>query len=55
LNHAALQPGNHVIILVILWLLGAFVVPIGSNLVHLLLIVILAIVVVRLLRGQRPW
>jgi len=38
------------VILLILWLMGAFVVPVGGNLVHLLLVVILVIVVVRLLQ-----
>lgn len=42
-----------ILILVVLWLLGAFVVPVGSNLVHLLLVVVLVVVVVRLLQGGR--
>ena len=41
------------IILLVLWLLGAFVVNVGGGLIHLL--VIAAIVVVyRLMTGRRP-
>ena len=45
-----------IVILLILWLLGAFVTPIPAvgGFVHLLLIVILAVVVIRLLQGRRP-
>ena len=42
-----------IIILVILWLLGAFVAPFGGDLIHLLLVVILIVVLVRLLQGRR--
>jgi Family of unknown function (DUF5670) len=41
-----------VLILVLLWLLGAFVAPFGGNLIHLLLVVILVVVVLRLLQGK---
>jgi Flp pilus assembly protein TadB len=39
-----------IVVLVILWLLGWLVVPLGGSLVHLLLVVILIVVLVRLLR-----
>ena len=42
-----------IVVLLILWLLGAFVSPFGGNLIHLLLVVILVVVVVRLLQGRR--
>jgi len=42
-----------ILILVLLWLLGAFVAPFGGDLIHLLLVIILVVVVVRLLRGGR--
>ena len=42
-----------VVILLILWLLGAFLVPIGGDLIHILLVVILVVVVLRLVQGQR--
>jgi hypothetical protein len=42
-----------IIILVILWLLGWQAFPAG-NLIHLLLLVILAVVVIRALQGRRP-
>ena len=45
-----------IVILLVLWLLGAFVTPIPAvgGLVHLLLVVILLVVVVRVLQGRRP-
>ena len=42
-----------VIILVLLWLIGAFIAPFGGGLIHLLLFVILVVVVLRLLQGKR--
>ena len=45
-----------IVILLVLWLLGAFVTPIPAvgGLVHLLLLVILVVVVIRVLQGRRP-
>ncbi|CAN5422528.1 hypothetical protein BH11PLA2_BH11PLA2_43850 [soil metagenome] len=43
-----------IIILVLLWLLGAFVVPVGGSLIHFLLVIILVVVVIRLLQGRKP-
>lgn len=43
-----------ILILVILWIMGAFVVPVGGSLIHLLLVVILAVIVIRLLQGRSP-
>ena len=43
-----------VVILIILWLLGWLVVPVAGNLVHLLLVVILAVVLIRVLQGRSP-
>ena len=42
-----------VVILLILWLLGAFIMPFGGDLIHILLVVILVVVVLRLVQGQR--
>jgi Family of unknown function (DUF5670) len=42
-----------IVVLLILWLLGAFVAPVGGNLIHLLLLVVVVVVVVRLLQGRR--
>jgi hypothetical protein len=42
-----------IVILLILWLLGAFVAPFGGNLIHLLLLVVLVVVVIRVLQGRR--
>ncbi len=41
------------VILLVLWLLGAFIVPLGGDLIHLLLVVIVVVVILRLLQGQR--
>jgi hypothetical protein len=41
------------IILLILWLLGAFVVNLGG-IVHLLLVIALIVIVYRLVTGRRP-
>jgi hypothetical protein len=43
-----------VIVLLILWLLGAFIIPVGTGLIHLLLVAILVVVLIRVLQGQRP-
>ncbi len=42
-----------ILILVLAWLTGAFIVPIGGSLIHLLLVVVLIVIVVRLARGDR--
>jgi hypothetical protein len=41
-----------VVVLLVLWLTGTFVVPIGGSVIHLLLVIVLVIVVVRLVRGH---
>ena len=45
-----------IVILLILWLLGAFVTPLPAvgPLIHLLLVVVLIVVVIRVLQGRRP-
>jgi hypothetical protein len=42
-----------IVVLLILWLLGVFVVPLGSNVVHVLIVVAVVLVIVRLLQGRR--
>jgi len=42
-----------IVIVLLLWLLGAFVTPFGGNLIHLLLVVLLVVVVLRVLQGRR--
>ncbi|HEX6629778.1 MAG TPA: lmo0937 family membrane protein [Gemmatimonadaceae bacterium] len=41
------------IILLVLWLLGAFVFPIGGGLIHILLVIALVVIVYRLVTGRR--
>ena len=43
-----------VVILLLLWIFGAFVTPVGGSFIHLLLILVLIVVVLRVLRGRRP-
>lgn len=42
-----------VIVLVIAWLTGAFVVKVGSGLIHILLVIALILVIWRLATGKR--
>ena len=41
------------IILLILWALGAFIMPFGGGLIHVLLVIALIVVVYRLLTGRK--
>jgi hypothetical protein len=43
-----------VLVLAVLWLLGAFVFPVGGSLIHLLLVIALIVLVVNLVRGRTP-
>ena len=40
------------VILLVLWLLGAFVFPVGGGIIHVLLVIALIVVVYRLLTGR---
>jgi hypothetical protein len=41
------------LILLVLWLLGFIVVPVGGNLIHILLIILIVLVVLHFLRRRR--
>ena len=41
------------VILLVLWLIGAFVVPVGGALIHLLLVVALVVGLIQLFSGRR--
>ena len=43
-----------IVIILILWLLGAFILPVAGNLIHLLLVVVLVVVILRVLQGRKP-
>lgn len=43
-----------IVIVLLGWLLGAFVTPVGGNLIHLLLVLLLIVIVVRVLMGRGP-
>ncbi len=42
-----------VLVLLILWALGAFVYPVGGGLIHLLLVIALVVLVYQLVTGRR--
>jgi hypothetical protein len=42
-----------IVVLLVLWLFGAFINPFGGSLIHLLLVVLLVVVVIRLVQGRR--
>lgn len=41
------------VVLLVLWLLGAFVFPVGGGIIHVLLVIALIVVVYRLLTGRK--
>lgn len=42
-----------VVILLVLWLLGAFVVPVGGGLIHILLVIAVVVLIFQLISGRR--
>jgi hypothetical protein len=42
-----------IVVLLLLWLFGAFLYPFGGNLIHLLLLVVLVVIVLRFATGRR--
>jgi hypothetical protein len=42
------------VILLILWLLGAFVFPVAGGLIHILLVIAVVVVLYRIITGRRP-
>ena len=42
-----------IVILLLLWLFGAFINPFGGKLIHLLLVILLVVVVIRVMQGRR--
>jgi len=42
-----------ILVLVIAWITGAFIVPIGGSLIHLLLVVLLVVVLFKVLRHDQ--
>ncbi|HTI31163.1 MAG TPA: lmo0937 family membrane protein [Sphingomonas sp.] len=42
-----------VVILLILWALGAFIIPVGGALIHILLVIALIVGLVQLFSGRR--
>lgn len=42
-----------ILVVLLLWLLGAFVYPVGGGLIHLLLVIVLVVFVMRIFQGRR--
>ena len=42
-----------IVILLILWLLGAFIVPFGGSLIHILLVIAVVVLIINLVSGRR--
>lgn len=42
------------VIIFILWLLGAFVMPVGGSLIHILLVIAIVVVLYRIITGRKP-
>ena len=42
------------LILLVLWLLGAFVFPVAGGLIHILLVIAIVVVLFRVITGRRP-
>lgn len=42
------------IILIVLWLLGAFIVPVGGALIHILLVIGIIVLILHFVRGRGP-
>jgi len=42
------------VILIILWLLGFAVYPVGGNLIHILLVIAIIAILLRVIQGRRP-
>jgi len=40
------------VVLIILWILGAFVSPFGGNLIHILLVIAIIAILLRVIRGS---
>jgi hypothetical protein len=41
------------VVLLILWALGAFIVPFGGNLIHALLVIAVVVLIINLISGRR--
>lgn len=54
LNREANMLWTIAIILLIAWLLGAFVWPVAGGLIHLLLVIAIVVVLFRVISGRRP-
>jgi len=42
-----------IVILLVAWVLGALVVPVGTSLIHVLVIIVIVLVIVRLVQGKK--
>jgi Family of unknown function (DUF5670) len=42
-----------IVLLVLLWLFGAFIVPVGGAFIHLLLVIAVIVLIIRIVQGRR--
>jgi len=42
------------VILIVMWLLGAFAFHVGGGLIHILLVIAVVVVLLRVISGRRP-
>ena len=42
-----------IVILIVAWLLGGFVFPVGGSLIHILLVIVVIVVLLRVVQGRR--
>ncbi len=43
-----------IVVLLVLWVLGGFVVPVGGSLIHVLLVLVIVLVILRLMQRSGP-
>jgi hypothetical protein len=41
-----------IVVILLLWVTGGFIFPVGTSLIHLLLVIVAIIIVIRLLQGR---
>lgn len=42
-----------VLLLLVFWLVGGFIVPVGSGLIHILLVIVVVVVLYQVITGRR--
>ena len=42
------------VILIILWIFGAFITPVGGGIIHILLVIAVIAILLRVIQGRKP-